>query len=785
MADCVEKERRVITHQIIITGIVQGVGFRPHVYNLAVGFGLNGVVLNDSRGVTIEIQGAREKILSFEKELKSNPPLRSRIDSFDIEAVETPDTHKFFSIGETKSYDEKIAQVSPDLDICDSCLNELFNPGDRRYLYPFINCTHCGPRFTIIKNVPYDRPYTTMEQFVMCSECKVEYEDPGNRRFHAQPNACPMCGPRVALTDNHGKELLVGIDSSGNKAVFEKLCELLGCGKIIAIKGIGGFHLACDALDEVAVANLRSRKYREDKPFAVMFPTLESIKDFCMLREQEESLLQSVPHPIVIVEKKRGRDVAFSVAPNNHFLGVMLPYSPIHHLLFHFYSKPLVMTSGNVSDEPIVFTNSEAYRRLSGIADFFLIHNRDINTRCDDSVYRIWKGLEYPIRRSRGYAPDSVRVEWEFEKQVLACGPEQKNTFALAKNDRVYLSYHIGDMDNYEVLRSFEEGIAHFKNVFDIEPRIVAYDLHLDYLSTKYAENYPDKTKSGDSVIKVGIQHHHAHAVSCMAENGVNRPVIAVTLDGTGYGEDGTIWGGEILLSELDKYSRLGNFETVPMPGGAASIKNPWQMAISYLYSIYNRKLLDVNLPFLDKIKENELELVFSMLEKGVNSPMTSSCGRLFDGVAAIAGVRNSVNYEGQAAVEFEQYIQERSNIAYNFKLLDKQEKFIIQWRSMIIQLVGDVKSGKSVGEVSLKFHNGLAKVLYEAVVKSKEITGISYVVLSGGVFMNVHLLTRLHKFLEDGGFTVYIHRQVPANDGGIALGQAVIAGAKHLKGTI
>ncbi len=771
--------KKIITHRISVTGIVQGVGFRPHVYKLAVSNRLNGFVLNDATGVKIEIQGNEEGVSRFERQLKHDPPLRSRIDSFDIKVKGSSELFNYFSIKESESSKEKVAQVSPDLDVCEDCLRELFDPDDRRYLYPFINCTNCGPRYTIIEDVPYDRPMTSMEIFKMCEVCQKEYDDPMNRRFHAQPNACSVCGPKVYLRDNHGKEILIGGTSGDNEILFKKVSELLKEGKIIAVKGIGGFHLACDALNEKAVSTLRKRKFREDKPFAVMFPDIKSVGLFCETSKQEKTLLESVAHPVVLLRKRKNKDVTYSVAPNNHYLGAMVPYSPIHHLLFHFFPNPLVMTSGNVSDEPIVFSNAEALNRLSKIADFFLLHNREINIRCDDSVYRIWNGLEYPVRRSRGYAPDSIKLESKFNEPILACGPEQKNTFALAKGELVYLSHHIGDMENYEVLRSLEEGVKHYKKVFDIEPVIIAYDLHPDYLSTKYANEYPDFTESGKKVKKIGIQHHHAHAVSCMAENGVDSPTIAVVLDGTGFGIDGTIWGGEILLTEYHKFKRLGYFETVQMPGGEAAIDNPWQMAFSYLYKTYGEELFNLDLDFLNKIEQNKKEIVLNLIKKGFNSPLTSSCGRLFDGVAAIAGVRNSVNYEGQAAVEFEQCIQDESDDFYNFTLSGDNGTYIIQWKTMIRQVVEDVQKGEKSSKISVKFHNGLAKILCLVVEKSREVTGINRVVLSGGVFMNIYLLTHLYKLLEDKGFLVYTHRRIPANDGGIALGQAVIAGAK------
>jgi hydrogenase maturation protein HypF len=476
----------------------------------------------------------------------------------------------------------------------------------------------------------------------------------------------------------------------------------------------------------------------------------------------------------VLLKKLKNKDIAPSVAPNNHYLGVMLPYSPIHYLIFYYFEKPVVMTSGNVSDEPIVFKNSDAFERLFKIADYFLVHDRDIHLRCDDSVYRVWRGMEYPIRRSRGYVPNSINSKWKFDEPVLACGPEQKNTFALAKENRIYLSHHIGDMDNYEVLKSFEEGIIHFKNIFGVRPKIIAYDLHPDYLSTKFALNYND-----ENVKKMGVQHHHAHAVSCMVENDISHPVIAITLDGTGYGIDETIWGGEILISEYDNFRRIGHFAYIEIPGGSAAIKNPWQMGLSYLYKIYKRDLLNLGLPFLDSVDKTNKLLVLNSIENRLNSPLTSSCGRLFDGIAAIAGVRNSVNYEGQAAVEFEQFIEEKSEIAYAFDLIEKDGKYIIHWETMIEQVVSDVKSKKRVSEIALKFHNGLANALLSVSEKVRSIAGINDVVLSGGVFMNIYLLSRLYEKLSKRGFNVYTHRLVPTNDGGIALGQAVIASAK------
>jgi hydrogenase maturation protein HypF len=768
---------KIETREIIITGIVQGVGFRPFVYNLAIEKGLNGFVYNDFSGVTIVIQGLTNGLDSFEKSLRENAPSKSKIINYISTVISTAELYNKFEIRQSPEGGERSAAVIPDLDICDDCLAELFEPTNRRYLYPFINCTNCGPRFTIIQDIPYDRPKTTMNEFQMCPDCQAEYSDPSNRRFHAQPNACPVCGPHLELVNKSGKVLISVYKSAEYEHLFNHIGKLLEVGNIIAIKGIGGFHLACDATNENAVVTLRSRKYRQDKPFAVMFHNLNEIKKFCLLNDAEIKLLQSVPHPIVLLTKKRRKDLAYSVAPNNHFLGVMLPYTSLHHLIFHFFSKPLIMTSGNVSDEPIAYKNEDALNRLKNIADYFLVNNREIHIRCDDSVLRIWNSKPYPLRRSRGFAPDKLDIKWRFDQPVLACGPEQKNTFALAKNDSIFLSHHIGDMENFEALRSFDEGIEHYKRIFEIEPEIIAYDLHPDYLSTKYALNYPNKKSNGNKVFKVGVQHHHAHAVSCMLDNQITQPVLAIVLDGTGFGNDETVWGGELLLAEIKQFKRLGYFKTVRLPGGTAAIKNPWQMGISYLYEVFGKQLPDI--PFVKALNNGQVSTILKLLNSRINSPLTSSCGRLFDGVAAIAGLRNRVNYEGQAAIEFEQMIADSTADAYEFNINESNESYILSWQTMIRQLVDDIKNGIPVSAIALKFHNGLARGFGEWVEIAGMKTGIREVVLSGGVFMNIYLLTRLKMILEKKDFNVYTHHDVPCNDGGIALGQAVIASAQ------
>jgi len=765
------------TREIVITGIVQGIGFRPFVYNLAIEKGLNGFIYNDFSGVTIVIQGLTNRLDSFEKSLRENAPPKSKIINYKSTVISTNELFDKFEIRPSPERGERCAAVTPDLDVCADCLAELFNPSNRRYFYPFINCTNCGPRYTIIQDIPYDRPKTTMIQFTLCEQCQAEYDDPANRRFHAQPNACPDCGPHLELRNKSGEVLISAYKSVEYEHLFNHIGKLLEAGNIIAIKGIGGFHLACDATNENAVITLRSRKYRQDKPFAVMFPNLAEVKKFCFLDDAEIELLQSVPHPIVLLVKKKGKDLAHSVAPNNHCLGVMLPYKPLHFLIFHFFGKPLVMTSGNVSDEPITYRNDEAFRRLSNIADYFVVNNREIHIRCDDSVLRIWNSKPYPLRRSRGFAPDRLDLKWQFNQPVLACGPEQKNTFALAKNDSIFLSHHIGDMENFEALRSFEEGIKHYQRIFEIEPEIIAYDLHPDYLSTKYALNYPTKNSNGNEVIKIGIQHHHAHAVSCMLDNQITQPVLAIVLDGTGLGSDETIWGGELLLAEIKQFKRLGYFRTACLPGGAAAIKNPWQMGISYLHAVFGNQLPDI--PFVNALSHGQLSTILKLLNSEINSPLTSSCGRLFDGVAAIAGLRNRVNYEGQAAIEFEQTITDSTDDAYEFNINKSNESYILNWEMMIRQLVDDIKNGLPISVLAAKFHNGLAQGLREWVEIARKINGVNDVVLSGGVFMNVYLLTRLKMILEKKDFNVYTHNNVPCNDGGIASGQAVIASAQ------
>ncbi len=626
---------------IRVEGIVQGVGFRPFVYSLATGLGLTGLVGNDADGVFAEVEGTQAAIDDFVHALRTKAPPLASIDRISAQPM-TAAGGTTFVIVASESSGERRTLVSADTATCADCLAEMDDPADRRYHYPFINCTNCGPRFTIIRDVPYDRPLTTMAAFEMCELCAAEYHDPADRRFHAQPTCCPRCGPRLWLTGPGGDRL------TGDP--IAAAAGLLISGKILAIKGLGGYHLAVDATSREAAATLRARKHREDKPFAVLAADLDTAHRLCRLDQTAEQVLQSRRRPIVLLPKRPGQ-LAESVAPGNRQLGLMLPYTPLHHLLARAAARPIVLTSGNISDEPIAYTDDDARDRLAPIADAFLGHDRAIHLRADDSVVRPFRGRESVLRRSRGYAPEPVRLRnISFRRPVLACGAELKNTFCLGKGDRAVISQHIGDLENAATLRSFTEGIEHLGRLFDIEPELIAHDLHPDYLSTKYAIDLADRQPSLELI---GIQHHHAHIASCLADNGSTGPVIGVAFDGTGYGTDGTIWGGEFLVGDLTGMRRAAHLATVPLPGGAAAIRQPWRMAAAYLDAAYP----DGDRPTLSVEQRNDTQwaAITSMARQGVNSPLTSSAGRLFDAVAAILDVRDRINYEGQAAIELEQ----------------------------------------------------------------------------------------------------------------------------------
>jgi len=749
--------------KIYIEGIVQGVGFRPFIFKLANEFNLKGYIYNDTNGVYIEVEGEEEAIDRFINEIPAKAPPLSLIERIVSEPAEVKGYREFF-IDKSKGGEEKFVLISPDVSTCDDCLRELFDPGDRRFRYPFINCTNCGPRFTIILDVPYDRAKTTMSVFKMCDECEREYHDPSNRRFHAQPNACPVCGPSIRLLNNNFEE--VKCDD-----VIKEVAKILRDGFIVAIKGLGGYHLACDALNEEAVEKLRMRKMRIEKPFAIMIPGIEWLDEICDYSEDELRLLTSIQRPIVLIKKKENCPIAEGVAPKNSYLGVMLPYTPLHHLLLSEAGIPLVMTSGNLTEEPIAYKDEDAFERLKNIADFFLVHNREIHIRCDDSVATVIAGRPTMIRRSRGYVPYPVKIPFEAKKHVLAVGGHLKNTFCFLKGRYAFLSHHIGDLENWATLESFIEGIEHFKKLFDLHPEILAYDMHPEYLSTKYALGL-------DIPVKIPVQHHHAHVVSCMVENNLTGPVIGVAFDGTGYGTDGRIWGGEFLVAEFSKFERIAHFEYVPLPGGELAIKEPWRMAVSYLYHTFGDGFRDIEIPFVENLalKQDKVKILLRMIEKGLNSPLTSAVGRLFDAVSALCEVRLSVNYEAQAAMEFQMIADENEQGSYGFDIFDDSRPWRISFKPGISEIVKDIRNGTPVSRISGKFHNAISNIICSVADKIRNETGINKVVLSGGVFQNALLTVKTILNLREANFEVYTHSKVPPNDGGLSLGQAVVA---------
>ncbi len=750
--------------KIYIEGIVQGVGFRPFIFKLANEFNLKGYIYNDTNGVYIEVEGEESAIDEFIKSIPEKAPPLALVEKILTEPCEVKGYTEFF-IEKSKGGEEKFVLISPDVSTCEDCLRELFDPKDRRFRYPFINCTNCGPRFTIIIDVPYDRAKTTMSVFKMCDKCESEYHDPSNRRFHAQPNACPVCGPSLKLLDSEFNEIKC-FDA------IKETSKILKDGFIVAIKGLGGYHLACDALNNQAVAELRKRKMRIEKPFAIMIPSIEWLDKICVYSEEELKLLTSIQRPIVLIRKKENCPIADEVAPRNAYLGVMLPYTPLHHLLMKEVNIPLVMTSGNLTEEPIAYKDDDAFERLRNIADFFLIHNREIHIRCDDSVSIVINKKPTMIRRSRGYVPYPVKIPFETKKHILAVGGHLKNTFCFLKGRYAFLSHHIGDLENWATLKSLIEGIEHFKKLFDLNPEIIAYDMHPEYLSTKYALDL-------DISVKIPVQHHHAHVVSCMTENNLSEPVIGVAFDGTGFGTDGKIWGGEFLIAEPSKFERFAHFEYVPLPSGEAGIKEPWRMAVSYLYSTFKDDFLNLEIPLVKKLIQNEsnkLKILLKMIEKGINSPLTSAVGRLFDAVSAICDVRLKVNYEAQAAMEFQMLADESEVDSYNFEIIDDKKPWVITFKSGIKEIVEDILKGVSVQKISGKFHNTIADIICRISEKVREETKINKVVLSGGVFQNSLLTEKTILKLTKAGFQVYTHSKVPPNDGGISLGQAVVA---------
>jgi len=774
-----------VRRQIEVSGIVQGVGFRPYVYRLATGRHLSGTIRNTTAGVTIEIQGPEETVQDFVEHLPAEAPPLARITGFAVNEVpcvaiqigdDEEEDDQGFRIVHSHEGEEVRTLISPDVSICPDCLREMFNPNDRRYRYPFINCTNCGPRFTIIRDIPYDRPSTSMAVFPMCPACLAEYENPRDRRFHAQPNACWACGPRVELWDKSGKRIEC-------RDPIAEAVSGLHAGLVVAVKGLGGFHLAVDATNPAAVALLRRRKRRVEKPFAVMVPDFEAAQEICELDEAARTVLQSIQRPIVLLEKKTPSAIPDAVAPFNRYLGIVLPYTPLHHLLFGEGGfKSLVMTSGNLSEEPIAIDNREAIHRLQGLADYFLVHNRDILLRCDDSVVRVAGGVTRQLRRSRGFVPVPVFLKDDLtggnQSSVLAVGGELKNTVCLTKGKHAFLSQHVGDLENAESYSFFHEAIAHLERILEIRPEIIAYDLHPDYFSTRWALQ-----QSG--VKLVGVQHHHAHIASCMAENHLEGRVIGFALDGTGYGTDRNIWGGEVLIAGYEDFERAAHLEYVPLPGGAAAIREPWRMAVSYLAHHFGREFLrmefmKLDIPFVRQLHRPKVDLLLRMVEQGVNSPLTSSCGRLFDAVAALIGIRQQVNYEAQAAIELEMAIASpEEDSAYPMQLLPENNHWMISTRRLFEALLEDLGRNLPVGTISRRFHNGLVEGFVELATLLREKTALQRVCLSGGTFHNAYLSERLEARLSEVGFEVFTQKEVPSGDGGLSLGQALVAAAR------
>ena len=751
-----------VRKEIQVAGIVQGVGFRPYVYRLATDRNLGGNISNTPAGVTIEIQGPPDLVEDFVSRLPGEAPALAQITQLLVREL-TCKPDRCFEILSSHTGEPASALISPDVAVCDDCLRELFDPQDRRHLYPFINCTNCGPRFTIVRDVPYDRPRTSMSAFPMCDKCRAEYEDPQNRRFHAQPNACWECGPQLEFWNAQGRPMKA-LDS------IEAAVERLRLGEILAVKGLGGFHFAVDAMNPVAVERLRERKRRVEKPFAVMVRDLEAAGRFCEIDSDARGLLSSRQRPIVLLPRAKGTAISETVAPNQRDLGLFLPYTPLHHLLFAAGEfTALVMTSGNLSEEPIAIDNREAVNRLGSIADFFLVHDREILLRCDDSVVRPSAGRMRQIRRSRGYVPAPVRLHKELP-QILAVGGELKNTICLTRRNLAFLSQHIGDLENIESFDFFCDAVTYLSRILEIEPEVVAHDLHPDYLSTKWA-----LVQKG--VRLIGVQHHHAHIAACMAENRIDGRVIGLALDGTGYGTDGKIWGGEALIVEYASFERAAHFAYAALPGGAAAIREPWRMAVSYLAQTFGEDFLDLDIPFVQKLDHGKAELILSMMAQRVNSPLTSSCGRLFDAVAALIGIRREVSYEAQAAIELEMSARSSSETGgYPFTIRRQDGCWQIDPSPLLGAIVEDLRRKVCTETISRRFHNGLVETLVRLACLLREESSINRICLSGGTFNNLLVFEHLIRKLESRGFEVFTHSEVPTGDGGLSLGQALVA---------
>ena len=771
--------------RLLVNGIVQGVGFRPFVYRIAVGFGLKGFIRNTSSGVLIEVQGSSMLLDNFVCTLQSDLPPLARIEVIKESALDCV-AEEHFVIADSSAGAEVETLIPPDISLCSDCRRELLDPSNRRFRYPFINCTNCGPRYTIVGRLPYDRPSTSMHSFVMCPECEREYHDPLDRRFHAQPNACEVCGPSLTLLDACGMQADVWREH-GQKLrgdVASEAMALLKQGLILALKGLGGFHLVVDARNDAAVQRLRERKGREAKPFAVMMRDMKVVQSHCEVSEGEREALLSPEAPIVLLKKRKSSILAPSVAPGNDRLGIMLPYTPLHVLLFDECLDALVMTSANFSEEPIVNENDEALSRLKGIADIFLLHNRPIYLKCDDSVTIHLAGELRQIRRSRGYVPAPISLR-QSGATVIGTGGELKNTITLLKGSHALMSQHIGDMKNFEAYRHFEQVVAHLQHLFQATPELVVHDLHPDYMTTRWAQH--------QHIPVLGVQHHHAHLVACLAENREEGPAIGLILDGTGYGSDGTIWGGEVLIGDAAGVERFASLESMPLPGGDTAVMQPWRLALGYLHRSCSE------MPDLPFMKGRVIAPVLELLEKKVNIVETSSCGRLFDAVAALCDLRGDITYEGEAAIALMHaaggaigHKEFRYTLNYVIppgKTIDNEKthytekgRWIMMVSPMIQEIATALKAGMSTSDISQRFHRTLVTCFLEIIEKASKATGITTIVLSGGVFQNELLFITLLHELQQAGYRVLAHAHVPSNDGGLSLGQAVI-GRNFLKG--
>lgn len=733
--------------QVNIQGTVQGVGFRPFVYRLAHELNIKGWIINSSEGVKIEVEGVEKNIDDFLQRLRSDKPVNSIINNFKYSTTPVKNFTNF-EIKESNNSSLKTALILPDLTTCPDCLKEVFNPSDRRYLYPFTNCTNCGPRFSIIESIPYDRENTTMNEFIMCDECRSEYENPLDRRFHAEPNACPKCGPQIKLYDNKKNPVK-------SENLIKTACEFIHAGKIIALKGLGGYQLLVDARNNEAVKRLRERKHREEKPFAMMFPSIEMIKECCNVSAEEEKLLNSVQSPIVLIKKKENDIIAEEVSPSNNYHGCMLPYTPLHHILMKQLNIPIVATSGNISDEPICINDEEAFNKLGGIVDYFLTHNRKIVRQVDDSVARVINGKPFMIRRARGYAPYPVIFD-EKNPTAIAVGGQLKNTVAISNGNNVFISQHIGDLDSKEAFQTFKKIISDFKNLYDLNPEYIISDLHADYVSTKFAQS------TGLNLIQV--QHHYAHILSCIAENKIDCEVLGISWDGTGYGTDGNIWGGEFLKVNIDMFERIAHFKYFPLPGGEKAIKEVWRIGASLLYIAINDK---------EKVKKHykdfDASAIMDLIDKKVNSPLCSSAGRLFDGIASLIGLKQFVSFEGQAAMQLENIVHEDLEDRYRFEIIKSEHNnYIIDWKIVVLDILKDIENQIPEHIISQKFHNSLVDLIVDVC----RLSGIKKIAISGGCFQNKYLIERTIDKLQEAGFVVYWQSEIPTNDAGICLGQ-------------